>query len=149
MNTPLSPDFSAHVFANYDKLNAMRLIKATLSHVKEGTVEVHVPHWDGIEQQHGFIHGGIVGMIADTAAGFAAMTLTPADASVLTVEYKLNFVAPSKGEKLIARGAVIRAGRTLIITKAEVYGVQAGIETLCAVMQQTIIVKYAATAPHE
>ncbi|WP_222105905.1 PaaI family thioesterase [Paraburkholderia sp. BCC1886] len=149
MNTPLSPDFPAHVVANYDKLNAMRLIKATLTNIEEGAVEVHVPHWDGIEQQHGYIHGGIVGMIADTAAGFAAMTVTPADASVLTVEYKLNFVAPSKGEKLIARGAVIRAGQTLIVTKADVYGIAAGVETLCAVMQQTIIVKHASTAPHE
>ena len=149
MNTPLSPDFAAHVIGTYDKLNAMRLIKATLTHVEEGAVELHVPHWEGIEQQHGYIHGGIVGMIADTAAGFAAMTLTPADASVLTAEYKLNFVAPSKGERLVARGAVIRAGQTLIVTKADVYGVEAGVETLCAVMQQTIIVKRAKTAQHE
>ncbi|MFM0512162.1 PaaI family thioesterase [Paraburkholderia sp. RL17-373-BIF-A] len=148
MNTALSRDFAAHVIATYDKLNAMRLIKATLTNVKEGAVEVHVPHWDGIEQQHGYIHGGIVGMIADTAAGFAAMTLTPADASVLTAEYKLNFVAPSKGQRLVARGAVIRAGQTLIVTKADVYGVEAGVETLCAVMQQTIIVKRATTALH-
>lgn len=149
MNTPLSPDFAAHVIEAYDKLNAMRLIKATLTDVKQGAVEVQVPHWDGIEQQHGYIHGGIVGMLGDTAAGFAAMTLTPADASVLTAEYKLNFVAPSKGERLVARGAVIRAGQTLIVTKADVYGVEAGVETLCAVMQQTIIVKRATTAPHE
>ncbi|WP_233838706.1 PaaI family thioesterase [Paraburkholderia sp. ZP32-5] len=149
MNTPLSPDFAPHVIEAYGKLSAMRLIKATLTNVKAGAVEVQVPHWEGIEQQHGYIHGGIVGMIGDTAPGFAAMTLTPVDASVLTAEYKLNFVAPSKGERLVARGAVIRAGQTLIVTKAEVYGVEAGVETLCAVMQQTIIVKRATTAPHE
>ena len=68
---------------------------------------------------------------------------------MLTAEYKLNFVAPSKGERLVARGAVIRAGQTLIVTKADVYGVEAGAETLCAVMQQTIIVKRPTTAPHE
>jgi acyl-coenzyme A thioesterase PaaI-like protein len=77
------------------------------------------------------------------------MTLTPVDASVLTVEYKLDFVAASNGEELIARGAVIRAGPPLIVTKAEVYGVHAGTETLCAIMQQTIIVKHATTAPNQ
>lgn len=60
--------------------------------------EIHVPHWEGIEQQHGFVHGGVVGMIADSAAGYAAMTVVPAEASVLTVEYKMNLVAPADGE---------------------------------------------------
>ncbi len=143
MKNSLASDFPAHVVATYDKLKAMRLIRATLENVREGKVEVHVPHWEGIEQQHGYIHGGIVGMLADTAAGFAALTLTPADASVLTVEYKLNFVAPSKGDKLIARGEVIHAGGTLIVTKADVLGVEGSAETLCAVMQQTIIVRSA------
>ena len=79
-------------------------------------------------------------MIADAAAGFAAMTMTPAGASVLTVEYKMNFVAPADGEKLIARGQVVRQGRTLFVTKAEVFVVRNEAETLCALMQQTIIV---------
>ena len=69
--------------------------------------EIHVPHWDGIEQQHGFVHGGVVGMIADSAAGYAAMTVVGPTASVLTVEYKMNLVAPADGEKLIARGKVV------------------------------------------
>ncbi|HQX07277.1 MAG TPA: PaaI family thioesterase, partial [Zoogloea sp.] len=89
--------------------------------------------------QHGFIHGGVVGMIADSAAGYAANTLTPADSSVLTVEYKLNLIAPADGERLVARGEVIRSGRTLIITKAEVFAIKAEQWTLCAVMQQTIM----------
>ena len=68
--------------------------------------------------QHGFVHGGIVGTIADSAAGYAAMTVVPASASVLTVEYKLNLVAPADGQRLSARGQVVRPGRTLIVTKA-------------------------------
>jgi uncharacterized protein (TIGR00369 family) len=81
-------------------------------------------------------------MIADSAAGYAAMTMVPGSASVLTVEYKMNLVAPADGEKLIARGAVVRSGRTLIVTKAEVFAIKAGKETLCALMQQTIMVMH-------
>lgn len=79
-------------------------------------------------------------MIADTAAGYAAMTLVDSESTVLTVEYKLNLMAPASGEKLIARGSVVRAGRRLIVTKAEVFAVQDGKEGLCALMQQTIMV---------
>jgi len=110
--------------------------------VEHGLTEIHVPHWDGIEQQHGFVHGGVVGMIADSSAGYAAMTMVPVSASVLTVEYKMNLVAPADGEKLIARGQVVRAGRTLIVTKAEVFAVKDGKERVCALMQQTIMVMH-------
>ncbi|NLY28325.1 MAG: PaaI family thioesterase [Alcaligenaceae bacterium] len=120
----------------------MKLIQASLEVVEAGLVEIHLPHWQGVEQQHGYVHGGIVGMIADSAAGFAAMTLVPADASVLTVEYKINMMAPSQGEKLIARGKVLRSGRTLIITQAEILSVQGGKESLSALMQQTIMVMH-------
>ena len=140
-----NPDFVKCVTASFDKQTAMHLIRATLPVVEHGRTEIHVPHWDGIEQQHGFVHGGVVGMIADTAAGYAAMTMVPSSASVLTVEYKLNLVAPADGEKLIARGQVVRPGRTLIVTKAEVFAIKAGKETLCALMQQTIMVMHGKT----
>ena len=140
-----NPDFANSVAASFDKQNAMQLIRATLPVVEHGRTEIHVPHWEGIEQQHGFVHGGVVGMIADSAAGYAAMTMVPASASVLTVEYKMNLVAPAAGEKLIARGEVVRPGRTLIVTKAEVFAVQDGKETLCAIMQQTIMVMHGKT----
>jgi len=137
---PANPDFAATVATSFDKQNAMHLIRATLPVVELGRTEIHVPHWAGVEQQHGFVHGGVVGMIADSAAGYAAMTMVPASASVVTVEYKMNLVAPAEGEKLIARGEVVRPGRTLIVTKAEVFAVSEGKETLCALMQQTIMV---------
>ena len=140
-----NPDFAEFVTASFDKQNAMHLIRATLPVVEHGRTEIHVPHWNGIEQQHGFVHGGVVGMIADSAAGYAAMTMVPASASVLTVEYKMNLVAPAAGEKLIARGQVVRPGRTLIVTKAEVFAVQDDKETLCAIMQQTIMVMHGKT----
>jgi uncharacterized protein (TIGR00369 family) len=144
--TPLAnPDFANSVTVSFDKQNAMQLIRATLPVVEHGHTEIHVPHWDGINQQHGFVHGGVVGMIADSAAGYAAMTMVPANASVLTVEYKMNLVAPADGEMLIARGQVVRPGRTLIVTKAEVFAVKDGKETLCALMQQTIMVMHGKT----
>ncbi|GMV54277.1 MAG: putative phenylacetic acid degradation protein [Betaproteobacteria bacterium] len=117
------PEFVERVRASFERQTAMQLIRATLAVVEHGAVEIHLPHWEGIEQQHGFVHGGVVGMIADSAAGYAAMTVAPAD-----------------GEKLVARGQVVRPGRTLIVTKAEVFVEQRGLKSLCALMQQTIMV---------
>ena len=136
MSTSRLPDlhFADRVRASFDLQNAMTLIQASLPVVAHGSTEIHVPHWSGIEQQHGFVHGGVVGMIADSAAGYAAMTMVPDGASVLTVEYKMNLLAPADGEKLIARGKVVRPGRTLIVTQAVVL--------LCALMQQTIMVMH-------
>ncbi|MER1968922.1 PaaI family thioesterase [Castellaniella sp. GW247-6E4] len=127
------------VRASFERQNAMRLIRASLPVVEHGRAEIHLPHWDGIEQQHGFVHGGVIGMIADSAAGYAAMSVVPDGASVLTVEYKMNLVAPAIGERLIARGWVVRPGKTLIVTQAEVFAIDDGHETLCAIMQQTIM----------
>ena len=143
MTPTISPDVAGRVRASFELQNAMQLIHATLPVVEQGLTEIHVPHWQGIEQQHGFVHGGVVGMIADSAAGYAAMTVVAAGASVLTVEYKINMVSPADGEKLIARGQVVRPGRTLIITRAEVFALKDGKETLCALMQQTIMVMHA------
>jgi uncharacterized protein (TIGR00369 family) len=139
------PDFAERVRASFAKQHAMELIHATLPVVEAGRTEIHLPHWQGVEQQHGFVHGGVVGMIADSAAGYAAMTVVPASASVLTVEYKMNLVAPADGEKLIARGQVVRPGRTLIVTQGEVFAVKDGKEHLCALMQQTIMVMHGKT----
>jgi len=136
------PHFAERVRASFDRQNAMSLIRATLPVVEHGRTEIHLPHWSGVEQQHGFVHGGVVGMIADSAAGYAAMTMVPASASVLTVEFKMNLMSPADGEHLIARGKVVRPGRTLIITQAEVYAVKDGKETPCALMQQTIMVMH-------
>ena len=145
MTTLSDSRMAERVLASFDRQNAMHLVRATMPVVRHGLTEIHVPHWEGIEQQHGFVHGGVVGMIADTAGGYAAMTVTPEDASVLSVEYKLNLLAPADGEKLIARGQVVRSGRTLIVAKAEVFAVRDGRETMCALMQQTIMVMHGKT----
>jgi uncharacterized protein (TIGR00369 family) len=142
MTRVANPDFAEFVAASFNKQNAMHLIRATLPVVGHGRTEIHVPHWEGIEQQHGFVHGGVIGMMADSAAGYAAMTMTPASASVLTVEYKLNLVAPADGERFVAKEQVVRSGRTLIVTKAEVFAIKGDKETLCGLMQQTIMVMH-------
>ena len=119
---------------------AMRLIGASLSRVEPGRVDVELPVRDDLTQQHGFVHGGIVGMIADSAGGYAAFTLMPATASVLTVEYKINLLAPARGTALVARAEVVKAGRTLSLSRVDVYGIDGGRETLVATMQLTLMV---------
>ena len=100
---PISPTASATACA---RQHAMHLIQATPARRGAGPHRDPPAHWQGVEQQHGFVHGGVVGMIADSAAGYAAMTMVPANASVLTVEFKMNLMAPADGDKLIARGEV-------------------------------------------
>ncbi len=136
---PRDPNYAERVRASFRLQHAMSLIGAEMALVEPGYVEIHLPHKAEITQQHGFIHGGVVGMIADSAAGYAANTLTPADTSVLTVEYKMNLVAPADGQRLVARGEVVRPGRTLIVTRADVYAIRDEQWTLCAIMQQTIM----------
>ncbi len=114
---------------------AMALIGASLTGVSAGKTEVSLPYRDDLTQQKGFVHGGIIGMIADTACGYAAYSLMPASASLVTVEYKINILAPARGA-LVARGEVVKAGRTLTVARAEVYA-QDG--THIATMQQTLM----------
>ncbi|MCA3212799.1 MAG: PaaI family thioesterase [Burkholderiales bacterium] len=120
----------------------MRLIGATLVEVGPGAVTIDLPVREDLTQQHRYVHGGIVGMIADSAGGYAAFTLMPAEASVLTVEYKINMLAPATGERLEARGTVVKSGRTLSIARADVFGVANGEERLVATMQQTLMVMH-------
>jgi len=140
LNHFANPDFAESVRASFGKQNAMNLIRATLQVVEHGRTEIHVPHWDGIEQQHGFVHGGVVGMIADSAAGYAAMSVVDVTASVLTVEYKINLVAPAAGDRIVARGRVIKPGRTLTLVQTEVFAEVQGKEKLIALLTATMMV---------
>ena len=133
------PHFAERVRANFARQQAMTLVGAQMLVVEPGYTEIHLPFKAEICQQHGYIHGGVVGMIADSAAGYAASTLTAADTAVLTVEYKINLLAPAAGQWLIAEGSVVRHGRTLIVTRAEVFAIDQQRRTVCAIMQQTII----------
>lgn len=134
------PQFNeARVRTSFANQPFMHTVHATLERVEPGAVEIEMPLWDGIRQQHGFAHGGVVGTIADSACGFAALSIAAPDGGVLTTEFKCNFVAPAVGEKLIARGSIIKAGRTLTLTEARVFAVAEGKERLCAHMTATIM----------
>jgi uncharacterized protein (TIGR00369 family) len=139
---PRNPDFEARVRGSFARQRAMALIGARLARVEPGRVDIELPIRDDLGQQHGFVHGGIVGMIADSAGGYAAFTLMPADASVLTVEYKLNMLAPAEGDTLIARGEVLKPGRALSVVRADVWALRNGNETRVAAMQQTLMVMH-------
>lgn len=117
----------------------MKTLGATLELVEAGFVEIHLPITSAITQQHGFVHAGAVASIADSACGYAAFSLMPADAGVLAVEFKINLMAPAKGEKLIARGRVIRAGRTLSVCQADVVAVVGGSEKIVAILTSTVM----------
>lgn len=139
MHKAQDPRFAERVRASFARQQAMTLIGASMPVVEPGYTEIHLPRKPEVTQQHGYIHGGVVAMIADSAAGYAASTLTGHETGVLTVEYKLNLLAPAEGQLLIAEGSVLRYGRTLIVTRAEVFAVKHGRKTLCALMQQTIM----------
>ena len=133
------PDFAARVAKSFASQGIMGHIGARLSRIEAGRCEIELPYSDAVSQQHGFFHGGVIGTIADSAGGYAAFSLMGADDGVLTVEYKLNLMAPADGELLIARGEVLRPGRTLTVTRAEVVVVKDGHEKPCAAMQQTMM----------
>ena len=120
MNAPADPAFAARCRESFARQKAMALIGARLSVVEPGYVEVALPFREELTQQKGFIHGGVLGMIADTACGYSAFSLMPAGCSLVTVEYKMNILTPGRGA-LVAKGQVVKPGRTLTIARAEVY----------------------------
>jgi uncharacterized protein (TIGR00369 family) len=133
--TPVDPSYEARVRASFGRQQAMAFIGASLGHVGPGRVEVDLPFREELTQQKGYVHGGIIGMIADSACGYAAYSLMPATASLVTVEYKINILAPGRGT-LVARGEVVKPGRTLTVARAEVYSADG---KHVASMQQTLM----------
>ncbi|QCO55177.1 PaaI family thioesterase [Pseudorhodobacter turbinis] len=117
----------------------MTTLGATLSHVAAGEVHISAPLQAATSQQHGAGHAGLTFALADTAAGYAALTLMEAGREVMTVEAKINLMAPAIGEVLIARGKVIRAGRRLTVVQAEVFAIKGDTETCIAILQGTMI----------
>ena len=132
---PVDAGFATRVRDSFGRQKAMALIGATLAAVEPGRVEITLPYREDLTQQKGYIHGGILGMIADSACGYAAFSLMPADCSLVTVEYKMNILAPAL-RSLVARGEVVKAGRTLTVARAEVYAED---RTHVATMQQTLM----------
>ena len=135
LRTPQDPGFAERCRESFGRQKAMALIGAQLASVEPGRADVALAWRDDLTQQKGFVHGGILGMIADTACGYAAYSLMPAGCSLVTVEYKMNILAPAR-RSLVARGQVVKAGRTLTVARAEVYAEDG---THVATMQQTLM----------
>jgi len=133
------PDFEARVRQSFARQGVMRHIGADLTRVEPGIATIELGYRPELTQQHGFFHAGMTSTIADSAAGYAAYSLFPADSSVLTVEFKINFVAPADGERLVATGRVKKPGRTLTICEFEVVALKNGKPTVCALGLETLI----------
>jgi uncharacterized protein (TIGR00369 family) len=132
---PQDPLFATRVRASFGRQKAMALIGASLTVVEPGYVEISLPFRDELTQQKGYVHGGILGMIGDSACGYSAFSLMPADCSLVTVEYKINILNPAVGT-LVAKGEVVKPGRSLTVTRGEVYAADG---THVASMQQTLL----------
>jgi uncharacterized protein (TIGR00369 family) len=136
---PQDPNFEAKVRASFARQGLMTNIGARLLTVLPGEVEIEVAWREDITQQQGFVHGAVIAAIVDSACGYASYSLMPADVEVLTVEFKINFLAPAIGEKMIARGRVTKAGRTLTVCAGDAFAVQDGKEKLVATLQATMM----------
>ncbi len=128
------------VRASFARQAVMDLVGARLVRVAEGEVEIALDVSPKVSQQHGFVHAGVVATIADSACGFAGLTLMPEGAGVLTAEFKINLLAPADGERLVATGRVVRAGRTLSVTQGEVHAERGGERRLVAIITATLAV---------
>ncbi|NMM26749.1 MAG: PaaI family thioesterase [Glaciimonas sp.] len=141
MPNPISSESAATlVAASFAQQGVLMAWQARLARAADGACEIVLPMSAAVSQQHGFFHGGVIGTLADAAGGYAANTLLMPSHECLSAEYKINFVAPGIGDTLIARGKVLKAGKTLVVSSAEVFVVKDGVEKLCAIMQQTLFV---------
>jgi uncharacterized protein (TIGR00369 family) len=132
------PEFAESVRRSFDSLTLMRTVGARLQRVAPGEVEIDLPFRDDLTQHHGYIAGAVLTAIVDAACGYAAMTLMPAGTSVLTIEYKVNFLSPAQGERMLARGRVVRPGRTVTVCSGDVVAIVGGSEKVVATMLATM-----------
>jgi uncharacterized protein (TIGR00369 family) len=136
---PLNPDFETRVRESFARQKLMTTIGANLTEVSPGRVIIEMPFNEDFTQQHEFIHAGIITAIVDSACGYAAFSLMPVDADVLSIEYKVNFLSPAVAERFIARGQVIKTGRTITVCEGDVTALNEGKEKTVAAMMATMI----------
>jgi uncharacterized protein (TIGR00369 family) len=136
---PRDPQWETKVRESFARQSLMTMIGARIAALAPGRCEIELPYRRDLCQQHGYLHAGMSVTIADSAAGYAAYSLMPAGASVLTVEIKINLLAPAAGERFVARGRVLRAGRTLMVVEAEVAAEEKGEQKPVALMLATMI----------
>ena len=136
---PRDPAFEARVRASFGRQQLMTTLGATITHLAPGEVDIELPFDARFTQQHGFLHAGIVTSAVDSACGFAALSLMEPGVAVLSVEFKVNLLAPASGERFRATGRVVRAGRTITVCSGEVLALRDGREASVALMQATMM----------
>ena len=134
----ITSDEQERIQTDFDRQGLMPFLGGYLYSAGPGEVRVRLPRRDEVTQQHGYFHGGIIGALADTAGGYAALTMLPGASSVVTVEFKINFLTPAIGDYLEAVGTVLKSGRSISVSRLEVFAVAGETRVLCAVGQQTL-----------
>lgn len=139
-NARPDPDYEARVRKSFARQTVMATIGAELTSVTPGIVEIEMPYSEALTQQHGYLHAGIISTALDSACGYAAFSMMPTDAAVLTIEFKVNLLAPGKGERFLFRGSVTKPGRTIIVADGQAYAFSAeGEAKLIATMTGTMM----------
>jgi uncharacterized protein (TIGR00369 family) len=136
---PRDADYEARVRASFARQRVMATIGATLSRVAPGEVEIELRFREDLTQQHGYLHAGIVAAVVDSACGYAALTLAPAGAEVVSIEFKLNLLAPALGERFVARARVRRAGRNITVCAGDLFALKGDAEKVVATMLATMM----------
>lgn len=136
---PRTPDFAERVRDSFARQGAMATLGAALVRVAPGEVEIGLDWAPGLTQQHGFLHAGVVSTALDSACGYAGFSLMPADAGVLTIEFKINLLAPARGQRFRLLGRVLKPGRTITVTEGQAFAIDDGREKLIATMNATLM----------
>ena len=136
---PQDPGFADRVRASFDRQDAMKTIGAQLAAVEPGRVVIELPWARALTQQHGFLHAGMVATALDSACGYAGFSLMPADVAVLTIEYKINLLAPARGQRFRMEGVVVKPGRTVTVADGRAWAIEDGNEKLIATMSCTLM----------
>lgn len=139
---PDNPDFEQRVVASFNRQNVMKTVGASIVEVGPGEVTIQFPFNPELTQQHGFIHAGIVSTVLDSACGYAAFSLMPENAAVLTIEFKVNLLSPAQGDRFVATGKVKKPGRNIFVAEGELYACQGNTKKLVASMVGTMMAVY-------
>jgi len=145
---PKDPDYAQRVRASFARQGAMKTIGATLVSVEPGRVVIELPWAQELTQQHGFLHAGMVAAAMDTACGYAGFSLMPADAAVLTIEYKINLLAPAQGQRFRMEADVVKPGRTISVVEGIAYAIDEGREKVIATMNATLMAVFGREGIH-
>ena len=137
--TACNPEFATVVQASFEQQGLMKTLGATLDRVEPGAVDISIPYRDSLTQQHGFLHAAAITAIADSASGYAALSLMPAGSEVLTIEFKVNLLRPAAGTCFVAEGRVLKPGKTITVSRSDVFAYTGGVPVHIATLLATMI----------